>query len=236
MASLFLVATPIGNLEDISFRALRILGEAGALACEDTRLTRRIFQRYDIPPPKTIFSCHEHNEEKVVNRVLGLLREDISVALCSDGGYPGISDPGYRLVNAVLEAGHPVEVIPGPSAVPMALLASGLPSSSYTFKGFPPRKTGARKRFLAAEAGKPHTLILFESPFRIARLLEDALEALGDRRAAVCAEMTKKFEKISRGYLSNLLAEFSDRKVKGELTVVIAGNHPAFCRDTEKPE
>lgn len=230
MGILYLVATPIGNLEDLSPRAARILGEADALACEDTRMTRRIFDRHALSSPRTIFSYHEHNESQAGARILGLLREGLKVAVCSDGGMPGISDPGYRLVSAAIEEGHQVEVIPGPSAVTTALLLSGLPTSSFTFKGFPPRKSGARQRFLAEERMQPHTLVLFESPFRLASLLQDALIALGDRRAAVCIELTKKFERVERGWLTELLPKFQDKTVKGEVTVVIAGSHPRFTR------
>ncbi len=230
MATLYVIATPIGNLEDCSFRAVRILGEAGALACEDTRRTRRLLDRYEIPRPKTLFSYHEHNEAQAGKRILGLLRENVDVALCSDGGFPGISDPGYRVVSEAIEAGHRIDVIPGPSAVPTALLVSGLPASSFTFKGFPPRKSGQRQRFAALERDAPHTLVFFESPYRVGKFLADALEALGDRQAAVCIELTKKFERIHRGYLADLAREFDEKKVKGEITIVIAGNNPKFFR------
>lgn len=226
--TLFLIATPIGNLEDLTYRAARILGEVEVLACEDTRMTRRIFERYSIPSPRTIFSYHEHNETQGGKRILGLLEQGTDVALCTDGGFPGISDPGYRIIAACHERGLRTEVIPGPSAVPTALLASGLPSSSYTFKGFPPRKSGQRQRFMAMEAELPHTLIVFESPFRIGAFLADAHIALGNRRAAVCIELTKKFEHIHHGHLADLAQVFEKRKVKGEITVVIAGNNPKF--------
>ena len=228
MGTLLIVATPIGNMEDLSFRAVRLLGEADALACEDTRLTRRLFERYTIPSPRTIFAYHEHNEEQAGKRILGLLEQDLTVALCTDGGYPGISDPGYRILSACHEAGHRVEVIPGASAVPVALLLSGLSTSSYTFKGFPPRKAGARKRFLEMDRDLPHTMIFFESPFRVEKLLRDALEVLGDRQAAVCIELTKKFERVHRGPLTELINAFAGLKIKGETAVVIAGNHPKF--------
>ena len=230
MGTLILIATPIGNLEDITHRALRVLAEVDALACEDTRTTRKIFERYEIRSPRIIFSYHEHNEERAGKRIMGLLDDGRTVALTSDGGYPGISDPGYRIINSALSAGHDVEVLPGASAPPVALLLSGLPTSSYTFKGFPPRKSGARKRFLQAEADLPHTLILFESPHRIAALLKDAHSVLGDRRAAICIEISKRFERVHRGYLSELASQFEDSKPKGEVTVVIAGNHPKLRR------
>lgn len=221
--TLILIATPIGNLEDITHRAERVLKEVDALACEDTRTTRKLLQRYDIPKPKALLSYHEHNEAVAGKRILGLLNEGQSVALVSDGGYPGISDPGYRIVNAAIDAGHRIEVLPGASAPPMALLMSGLPTASYTFMGFAPRKTGARKRALEAEADRPHTLIIFESPHRVGAFLKDALAVLGPRKAAVCIEITKKFERIHRGSLEDLAGVFDGATVKGQVTVVIAG-------------
>ena len=223
--ALVLIATPIGNLEDLTHRAERVLREVDALACEDTRRTRTLLQHYDIPKPRILLSYHEHNEETAGKRILGLLNDGLTVGLVTDGGYPGISDPGYRIINAAIDAGHAIDVLPGPSAPPMALLLSGLPTSSYTFLGFPPRKSGARKRFLEAEAEKAHTLILFESPHRVAALLRDALAVLEDRKAAVCIEMTKKFERTHRGFLSDLVAELEAAPKKGEVTVVIAGNN-----------
>lgn len=231
MGTLYVIATPIGNLEDITHRAVRILGELDALACEDTRITRRIFERYGIAGPATVFSYHEHNEMQAGKRILKLLSEGLAVGLCSDGGYPGISDPGYRVIEACCAKGHDLEVIPGASAVPTALLLSGLSTATYTFKGFPPRKSGARRRFLALDHDLPHTLVIFESPYRVSKLLEDALAVLGDRCAAVCVELTKKFQAVHRGFLSELAQRFRDRAVKGEITVVIAGNHPKFMRE-----
>jgi len=222
MGKLVLIATPIGNMEDLTHRAARVLGELDALACEDTRITRRIFERYSIASPRTVFAYHEHNEETSGRRILGLLEEGLNVGICSDGGCPGISDPGYRAIRAALAAGHTLEVLPGPSAVHTALLLSGLPSSSYTFKGFPPRKTGARKRFIELDRALPHTLVFFESPFRIGAFLADALEVLGDREAAVCLELTKQFERIHRGRLSALVPQFATQP-KGEATIVVAG-------------
>jgi len=233
MGILRLIATPIGNLDDFSPRGQRALSELDALACEDTRVTRRLFERFGLEAPRTIFSYHEHNEHQAGRRIAGLLDEGLRVGICSDGGYPGISDPGYRALSEAVEAGHEIEVIPGPSAVPVALLLSGLPTSSYTFKGFAPRKSGQRQRFFAEDAAAPHTLIVFESPYRVGKLLADALVALGDRRAAVCCELTKKFERADRGFLSELAAKYRDAKVKGEVTIVIAGSHPKFARDYE---
>jgi 16S rRNA (cytidine1402-2'-O)-methyltransferase len=229
--TLYLVATPIGNLDDLSRRAARILGEVDALACEDTRVTPRLLEHYGIARPRTLFSYHEHNEEQAGRRILGLLAQGLSVAVCSDGGCPGISDPGYRIVRDAIEGGHAVVPIPGPSAVHAALLVSGLSTATYTFKGFPPRKSGARRRFLEADAQSPHTLVVFESPHRTGKLLADALEVLGNREAAVCAELTKRFERVHRGGLAELAARYRDTVVKGEVTVVIAGNNPKFLLD-----
>jgi 16S rRNA (cytidine1402-2'-O)-methyltransferase len=223
-STLYVIATPIGNLGDITYRAVRVLGQVDALACEDTRRTRTLYAAYAVPSPRTVLSYREQNEAHAGSRILGLLEQGLAVGLCSDAGYPGISDAGYRIITAVIEKGFRVEVIPGAGAVEVAVLASGLPTSSFTFKGFPPRKPGPRRRFLAMETHTPHTLVFYDSPFRFAVLLRDSLEVLGDRQAAVCIELTKKFEKVHRGSLSRLLEEFEGKTVKGEVTVVVAGS------------
>lgn len=228
---LVVIATPIGNLEDLTYRAARMLGAVDALACEDTRHTKIIYDRYDLPRPALIFSYHEHNEDRAAGRILSLLAEGKTVGLASNAGYPGISDPGYVAISRAIEAGYAVEVIPGASAVPTALLASGLPTSSFTFLGFPPRKSGKRQHFLEAERDRPHTLILYEAPTRVAALLQDAHIALGDRRAAVCVELTKIFEETTRGYLTDLIPQFEGKTIKGEVVVVIAGDNRKFARD-----
>jgi len=233
---LMVIATPIGNLEDLTFRAKRVFGEVDALACEDTRHTRIIFERYEIPRPRIMFAYHEHNEAQAAERILGLLEEGLTVGLCSNAGYPGISDPGYVIVSRAIERGFRVEVIPGASAVPVALLSSGLSTASYTFKGFPPRKPGKRRSFLEMERDLPHTLVLYESPNRLGVLLQAALEVLGDRRAAVCIELTKMFEGVEHGFLSELAARFAGRTIKGEVVVVIAGSNPKFTRRDEDSE
>jgi len=221
--TLYVIATPIGNLGDISQRALDVLSKVGALACEDTRHTTRIFHRHNLKKPKTTFSCNEHNETRVAPRIIGLLKAGVSVALCSNAGAPSISDPGYRVISAVLESGCKVSVIPGPSAVIAALVGSGLPTTSFTFKGFPPRKQGRRRKFLELDVASPHTLVFFESPLRVARFLNEALDVLGNREAAVCVELTKMFEQVHRWDLRTLAAELEEKTIKGEVTVVIAG-------------
>jgi 16S rRNA (cytidine1402-2'-O)-methyltransferase len=221
---LYVVATPIGNMEDVTIRALAVLRRCDVLAAEDTRRTRQLLTRYEIPRPRTMLSLHEHNEDHSAKRIAGLLEGGARVALCSDAGTPLVSDPGYRTLRLAIESGFRVEAIPGPSAATAALAISGLPPSSFTFKGFPPRKPGPRRRFFEVDAEAPHTLVLFESPHRLARMLADAAEALGDREACVCIDMTKKFEKTHRGLLTALAGAFDGETVRGEVTVVIAGN------------
>ena len=225
---LYLIATPIGNLEDFTYRAVRILGEVDALACEDTRVTRKLLSHFDIPKPELVFAHHQHNEKRSAPGILMLLDEGKSVALCTDGGYPGISDPGYHLLHQAADNGHDIVVLPGASAVPTALLASGLPSSSFLFRGFPPKKHGQRTNFFLKDAELDHTLIYFESPRRICDFLDNALEAFGDRKAAVCIELTKKFERVFRGFLSTIIKEMQHDLLKGEITVVIAGSNKKF--------
>ena len=223
---LYLVATPIGNLGDITLRALETLRSVDYVAAEDTRKTGRLLTHFEIRKPLIAF--HEHNEDRAGARILDLLRAGQSVALVTDAGTPGISDPGFTLVRRVLEAqaaGDDVAVtmIPGAAALTMALVLSGLPSHSFTFRGFPPRKSGARQRFLAVDADSPHTLVFYESPFRIGAFLEDALAVYGDRPAAVARELTKLYETIARGTLAELAAQFATGKQKGEFVVVIGG-------------
>jgi 16S rRNA (cytidine1402-2'-O)-methyltransferase len=218
---LYLVATPIGNLSDITLRALETLREVDVIACEDTRKTGRLLQHFEIDKPKIAF--HEHNERQATARVMSMIEQGQSVALVTNAGTPGISDPGFTLVRRAIEEGVPVVMIPGPSALVMGLVLSGLPSHSFTFRGFPPRKSGPRKRFLEVDADSPHTLVFYESPYRLKAFLQDAIEVLGDRQAALANELTKLYEGIQRGTLSELLALFDDEEPRGEYTVVIAG-------------
>ena len=228
---LHVVATPIGNLGDLSPRALDALKGAAAIACEDTRRTWQLLSHFGIPRPPDMYSYRQGNEERVAERVLAGLAAGKEVVLCSDGGYPAVSDPGYRLIRACAQANVQYEVIPGASAVEVALLMSGLSTSSFTFRGFPPRGPGALRNWFAEDRDKEHTLICYESPFRIGATLAAALDALGDREAAVCIELTKMHERVSRGYLSDLAKEYADAKVKGEVALVIAGNNPKFRRE-----
>ena len=229
MSKLHVVATPIGNLGDLSPRALEALKGASLIACEDTRRTWALLTHFGIPRPEMV-SYRQGNEERLTERIIASVRSGSEVALCSDGGYPGISDPGYRLIRACAKEGVDYEIIPGPSAVAVALLMSGLSTSSFTFRGFPPRGPGALRNWFAEDRDKEHTLVCYESPFRVHATLEAALDALGDREAAVCIELTKLHERVSRGYLSDLAAEFKDVKVKGEVALVIAGSNPKFSR------
>jgi 16S rRNA (cytidine1402-2'-O)-methyltransferase len=230
---LYIIATPIGNLDDFTPRAVEILGRVNVLACEDTRRTRQLISHFNIARPPEVVSYREQTERRAAPGLVERLEAGDDVALCTDGGYPGISDPGYRLVSLAAERRLPMTVLPGASAVPVALLLSGLPTSSYTFKGYPPRKKGPATHFFEAEREAAHTLVLFESPYRVGPTLAVAFEVLGDRRAAVCRELTKKFEEVTRGYLGELVERFRDSKLKGEVAIVIAGNHPKFLRDPD---
>jgi 16S rRNA (cytidine1402-2'-O)-methyltransferase len=226
---LHVVATPIGNLADLSPRALDAFKSAALIACEDTRRTWQLLTHFGVPRPEMI-SYRQGNEERITRRIIDAVQAGTDVVLCSDGGYPGISDPGYRLIRTCAQENVPYEIIPGASAVNVALLMSGLSTSSFTFRGFPPRGPGALRNWFAEDRDKEHTLICYESPFRIAATLAAALDALGDREAAVCIELTKMHERVSRGYLSDLVKEYENAKVKGEVALVIAGNNPKFCR------
>ncbi len=220
--TLYLIPTPIGNLEDISLRAMRILQSVDALACEDTRHTRKIFERHSLASPPIIFACHAHNEDRAVGRILSFLREGKSVGLTSDAGAPGVSDPGQRAAAAVIEAGYEVVSLPGPSAVITALTVSGIPVPAFSFLGFLPRRPGRQRKMFSAFADAPTAIVFFESPFRVGKILKIAYEVLGNRQAAVCIELTKKFENVHRGQLSELAEQFAGQKIKGEVTIVIA--------------
>ena len=216
---LFVVATPIGNLEDLSLRAARVLREADLIAAEDTRHTAKLLHHYDIRRPTA--SLHEHNEQEKVPALVDRLRGGARIALVTDAGTPAVSDPGYRLVRAAIDAGIRVEAIPGPSAVLAALVSSGLPTDSFVFAGFPPPKSAARRAWFEALRDEPRTLVFFEAPHRIRETLAAAIETLGDREAALGRELTKLHEEVLRGSLSAVLDRLGEPR--GEFTVVVAG-------------
>ena len=216
---LYLVATPIGNLEDITLRALRMLRECALVAAEDTRHTAKLLHHFDIRTPTT--SVHEHNEHAKAGALVEKLLQGASIALVSDAGTPSVSDPGYRLVEAALAAGIRVEAIPGPSAVLTALVSSGLPTDAFVFVGFPPARAKARAAWLEALRAEARTVVFFEAPHRIVDTLNDALRIVGDRVVAVGRELTKLHEELIRGHISDVLGRLTE--LRGEFTVVMAG-------------
>jgi 16S rRNA (cytidine1402-2'-O)-methyltransferase len=218
---LYVVSTPIGNLEDITLRALRILKEVDRIAAEDTRRTRQLLTHYGITKP--LISYHEHNRKRREDSLLEELRQGRSIALVTDAGTPGISDPGEGLVDRAIQESIPLIPIPGPSALTAALSVAGLPTESFLFHGFLPAKLSARQKWLRTLKDRTETLILYESPKRLRPLLEDALEILGDRRVVVAREMTKIYEEIVRGKISEVLAGIGEAEVKGEVTLIMEG-------------
>ena len=220
-----MVATPIGNLGDLSPRAIDALRRASAIYCEDTRVTGRLAARFGFPGPR--ISCHAHNEENRVGEVLARLRAGEDVALVSDAGTPALSDPGERIVAAAAAAGFPVVAVPGPSAAAAALSISGFPAVPHLFLGFPPAKAGARRAFFEACRGRAETLVWFEAPHRLAASLADAAAILGDRPAVVARELTKVHEEAIRGGLAGLRDRVAAREsVRGECVVVARGAVP----------
>jgi len=218
---LYIVSTPIGNLGDMSLRAIETLQNVDFVVSEDTRKTGVLLKHFDIHKPQISF--REDNEKRTLPKLMGLLRNGKHIALVSDAGTPSISDPGYTLVREVLAENIDLTTIPGPTALISALVLSGLPVHSFIFRGFPPRKTGARKRWLAIDVDSPHTLIFYESPYRLKAFLQDALEVYGDRPAAIANDLTKKFETIYRGSLRELIQKFESESILGEYCVVING-------------
>jgi len=218
---LYLIATPIGNLTDITLRALETLREVDVIASEDTRKTGLLLKHFAIDKPQIAF--HEHNEQRAGERIEALLKQGKSVAVVTNAGTPGISDPGFTLVRRAINSQIDVTMIPGPTAFVMALVLSGLPVHSFTFRGFAPRKSVGRCKFLAIDKASPHTLIFYESPYRLEGFLHDALQTFGDREAAIANDLTKMFEKVQRGTLSSLLEAVTQSKPRGEYIIVIAG-------------
>ncbi len=220
MGTLYLVATPIGNLEDMSPRAIRILREASLIAAEDTRHTGKLLRHFEIETPIT--SYFEHNKLNKLDFILEKLSGG-DVALVSDAGTPAVNDPGYELVTAALEANHDVKPVPGPSAPITALAVSGLPTDSFLYLGYLPHRTSERHRRLEGVASQPYTLVFLESPYRIVESLEDIYSILGDRRICVAREMTKMFEEYWRGNVSGAVEHFGSQPVRGEFTLVVEG-------------
>ncbi len=233
MPILYVVATPIGNLEDISLRALRTLREVKLIAAEDTRRTKRLLVTYDIRTPMT--SYHERNKWSKLNHILDCL-EDGDVALVSNAGMPGISDPGYELIVAANQRSIPVVPIPGPSVVITALVVSGLPTDRFIYLGFLPHRAGSRRRFLESVADEPATMVILETPHRLLAALNDILLILGDRKVAVCRELTKIHEEVFRGTISQAIEHFTEPR--GEFTLVIEGrgkkDRPSLTEDIER--
>ncbi len=216
-----LISTPIGNLGDISPRALEALSNADLVICEDTRKTGFLLKHFELSKPMLTFRVD--NEKRALPRILRLMEEGKNIALVTDSGTPGISDPGFLAVRAALEKGYEVNAVPGPSAFVMALTLSGLPTTSFIFRGFPPHKSGPRKRFFEVDALSPHTLIFYESPYRLQVSIQDALAVFGDRRAACANDLTKKFEQVKHGTLSELLEFYNSEPPRGEYAIVIEG-------------
>jgi len=218
--TLYVVSTPIGNLEDITLRAVKILSAVDLIAAEDTRTTKVLLGRYNISKP--MLSYFSHNERRRAPEILERLEAGASIALVSDAGTPGISDPAYVLITQALERGIPVVPIPGPAALMAALVVSGLRTDSFVFEGFLPIKKG-RKSKLEELSQEPRTIVLYESPHRILKTLREIFEHFGDREVAVAREMTKKFEEVTRGKLSVVLDGLSKRQARGEYVIVISG-------------
>ena len=222
MAKLILVPTPIGNLEDITMRAIRILGSAQVIFAEDTRVTKRLLSHLNIS--NTVVSFHSQNEHRLLGRVIDKIQEVETAVLVSDAGTPGISDPGFLLVRACIEAGIPVECLPGPSAFVPALVASGLPCDKFVFEGFLPHKKGRQTR-LTILSKESRTIVLYESPHRLIKCLGQIVEYFGaERKICVCREITKFYEEFARGTAQEVLLHFQQKEVKGEIVIIIGGN------------
>lgn len=222
-SKLYIVSTPIGNLEDITLRALNILKQVDLIACEDTRTTKKLLSRYQIQKPLT--SYHEHNEIEKAKELLSMLQEGHSIALVTDAGTPGVSDPGYRIVKLASENGVQIFSVPGPSAAIAALSISGLPTSGFTFLGFPPKQKKRLIEYLEKIKDYPETLVFYESPRRVIKTLESMAEVFGERNASLGREITKMYEETLRGTLSEIVTTLKSRdNLKGEFTLVIEGN------------
>lgn len=231
--TLYLVATPIGNLDDFSPRGQRVLKDVDVIAAEDTRHTGQLLARFGMTRP--LVSYHDHNKDRRTPELIDRLRAGESVAIVSDAGSPGISDPAFTLVRAAVEAGLPIVPVPGPSSALCALEVSGLPTDRFAFEGFLPRKSGRKRARIEELRADPRTLIFFESPHRVRRTLADLLEGMGDRPASVSRELTKKFEETRRGPLSALAAWAETKTPRGEFVIVVGGA-PKPKRDRDDAE
>lgn len=229
--TLYVLATPIGNLEDITLRALRLLKEVRLVAAEDTRVTRKLLSHYDIHTPLT--SYHQHTRGEKAETIVARLLEGEDIALVSDAGLPGISDPGSDLVALALAQGITVTPVPGANAALSALVVSGLSTGRFAFEGFPPRGKTDRREFFLSLRDEPRTLVLYEAPGRLLETLEDLLAMLGDRSVAVARELTKLYEEVYRGTLTGAVRQFSIQKPRGEFTLVVGGAASAPASDTE---
>ena len=232
---MILVGTPIGNLEDMSPRGIRTLGEANVVACEDTRRTKKLLTHFGIKVADLVV-YNEANERRKADELVDRIGRGQTIALVSDAGMPGLSDPGYRLVRACVDKGLPVEVVPGPTAAVSALAVSGLPPGRFVFEGFLPRKKGDRRRRIQELASEKRTIVLFESPHRIVESLEDLCEGLGDRPAALVRELTKMFENAERSTLEGLLESAREQGPRGEIVLVIGGAIHDHKDDVEPEE
>lgn len=224
VGTLHIVATPIGNLEDITLRALRVLREVDIIAAEDTRVTRKLLSRYDIHTP--LVSYHQHSRGRRAEEIVDMLREGKRVALVSDAGTPGISDPGHELIGMCVSEAIPMDVVPGPTAIVAALVLSGLPTTHFAFDGFPPRKESERAAFFRSLRQERRTVCLYEAPLRLEKTLQTMLAELGDRRVVVVREVTKRFEEVLRGTVTEAIERFARKKPRGEIVIVIEGAPP----------
>ena len=227
---LFICATPIGNLEDVSFRLISTLKEADLILAEDTRTIRKLLSRYEIKK-KDLLSYHQHTDDAKLDHIIQLIRQGKKAALVSESGTPAIQDPGYRIINRCIGENIPVTVIPGPSAALSALVLSGLPADSFLFIGFLPKTQAKRKKKLEEVSSLPYTLIFYESPKRIEKTVEDLISILGKRNAALAREVTKIYEEVLRGDLETILKEIKSRTIKGEIVLVVEGNKGELIKE-----
>ncbi len=218
---LYIVATPIGNLEDITLRALSVLKEASVVACEDTRHTGVLLHHYGIK--NRVLSFYEYNKRQRTPEIIERLKKGEAVALVSDAGTPGISDPGYYLIREAIKEGLPVIPIPGPSAILAGLVVSGLPSDHFIFEGFLPKREGRKTKKLKELVAEQRTMVFYDSPYRVMKSLQSMLELFGDRRIALARELTKKFEEVLRGRISEIIERLKDQRLKGEVVLIVEG-------------